>query len=411
MIGTKKAPRRVGFQLLDWERGETPGPWRMTVFPTWHCNLKCKICDKTWGGNPREQFNEMSEERWIKLIDEAAELGVTHICIGGGGEPLLRHDLILAMCERIRHHGLTGLLQTNGTRFKDGALQKLVDIGWTSLSISIDGSNAEINDEVRYQKNFERVIAAIEKLNACKQASRSAAPALQVATVITKLTADDLEGMVEFAHGLGAERIHFLNLIPYNEHIAKLSISEAQREALPEKAARALERTNAYAMGTNLTDFLDGGYARQGFEFPEPCGSGEQIPLVESACFEPWLNLQVLPSGLVSSCCVFWDDDADSIREQSLQDVWMGPYMSAMRERFLDNKPHPKCAKCEINNIHDNAEARREFKLVRNAGDMFSFAPANLMRKAVSSLKKHGVSGSIRRGNEWLKLRGAYRGS
>lgn len=400
---------RIGFRLINWQRGGTPGPWSVTAFPTWHCNIQCKICDKTWGGNPEEMLDEMSDERWLRLVDEAADLGVREFTIGGGGEPLLRHDLVISMLERVGARGMWGWLQTNGTCFRRGDAARLVAANMSGINISIDGPNAEINDAVRFRNDFRKATGAVRQLVEAKRAQGRKNPMVRVTTVITNLLYDKLDQMVAFVHELGGRHLHLLNLIAYNEHIADLALDEAQKAELPVHAARALARAEELGIDTNLADFTGNGYALQRFVYPEPCAPGTQIPLRDSACFEPWMSILVLTSGLVSPCCVFWDDDAPSVRDTSLRDVWLGQYCTDMRNRFLENRPHPKCAKCQGNLIWKNGETRKQLATFLDDDRFFSMAPTNILRKAASSLRQHGLVGSLRRGSEWLQLRSGYR--
>ena len=59
----------------------------------------------------------MSEENWLKLVDEAGEAGVRNIILTGG-EPLQGGEKRLLMLEKIlkraNYHGISSLLVTNG---------------------------------------------------------------------------------------------------------------------------------------------------------------------------------------------------------------------------------------------------------------------------------------------------------
>ena len=48
-----------------------------------------------------------------QIIDEAAAEGVVQAFVLGGGEPMVRSDIVVL--ERIKHHRMRGMLTTNGT--------------------------------------------------------------------------------------------------------------------------------------------------------------------------------------------------------------------------------------------------------------------------------------------------------
>ena len=108
-------------------------------------------------------------------------------------------------------------------------------------------------------------------------------------------------------------------------------------------------------------------------------------------CIEPWLSVVFVSSGVASPCCVFGEQEADSIRDKSLREVWLGPYLETLRREFTDGRFKPACMDCP--------------QLVAHPEGAFSLSPANLVRKGLSSLRRYGLRQSLRRGREWLVIR------
>ena len=133
-------------RLLRCERKEAPAPWYITIFPTNRCNLRCGIC---WQRRFDHLHDDIPDERLLRLVDECAALDVRGWCIAGGGEPMTRPDVVLAMCERIRGHGMDGTLVTNGVAFKTSYFERLADCRWSDIAVSLDGPTEDINDAIR----------------------------------------------------------------------------------------------------------------------------------------------------------------------------------------------------------------------------------------------------------------------
>lgn len=76
----------------------------LRVLVSWTCNLKCAYCC-----NEIPEIREQIEE--VRL-SELAVADYPFVCITGG-EPLLRHDLINAVCEKVQPEQ-TVILYTNG---------------------------------------------------------------------------------------------------------------------------------------------------------------------------------------------------------------------------------------------------------------------------------------------------------
>ena len=124
----------ISERLLQWQRQEPQGPWRLLVLPTYRCNVDCGICIRKWYPTPKFLFDELSDERWLRLVDEAADLQVRSLVIGGGGEPM--PDTLVTAMRQGKATGMEGRLQTNGTRLSPESIEALVTSGWDCVSIS-----------------------------------------------------------------------------------------------------------------------------------------------------------------------------------------------------------------------------------------------------------------------------------
>ncbi|HOH29577.1 MAG TPA: radical SAM protein, partial [Candidatus Hydrogenedentes bacterium] len=145
----------ISNRLVQWQHQRPQGPWRLLALPTYRCNVKCGICVRNWYPMPDFLFEELPDERWLRLVDEAGGLGVHSFVIGGGGEPMLRGKLVTEMCVKAKAWGMEGRLQTNGTRMPPETIEALIKAGWDCLSISLDGPDAAVNDAVRFEGAFD----------------------------------------------------------------------------------------------------------------------------------------------------------------------------------------------------------------------------------------------------------------
>ena len=55
--------------LETWNKNKKPGPARVLLDPTDRCNLNCLFC---WRNDSNQVKEEISDERLLKLVDEAA---------------------------------------------------------------------------------------------------------------------------------------------------------------------------------------------------------------------------------------------------------------------------------------------------------------------------------------------------
>jgi len=150
---------------------KVPNPFRINVAVTYHCNLRCKICNiwKIYQESPDLARDEMLSDEYIPLFESVSNdllwLGLT------GGEPFLKNDLVdiihLAASKSKTLHILE--LTTNG--FSERTIEKKVNeiledvnIPFITVGVSLDGSPST-HEYVRGQKeSWSRAIATYKNL-------------------------------------------------------------------------------------------------------------------------------------------------------------------------------------------------------------------------------------------------------
>ncbi len=380
------------------------------MFPTYRCNLKCGYCTKALVEDPPELLNELSDARLLDLVDEGAAMGVEDWFIGGGGEPMLRRDLVMAMIEKIRALGMNGTLQTNGTRFRTEDLERIVESGWGHLSVSLDGATAEVNDTVRFKRTFDRIVGSLQELNRIKIQHSVAHPKVRIVCVITAQNYQQLAEMVELCHSAGSDDLRLVELYVNHDGMDSYVLDDAQRAAMAAALEAVEPRAEELGVRTNIggiVNTLTQKEAHRQRSISLPTATLDSIG--DSMCFEPFLSLSIVSSGVVSPCCVFWEGNGENIKDCSLSDVWYGPYMEKLRKDILLGVPPTPCVECHFDMIRHTELVRQEVSVIEGLGRRYSAAPYHLLAKAASSVRRNGVGNSLKRGAEWLKIRASLK--
>jgi MoaA/NifB/PqqE/SkfB family radical SAM enzyme len=131
-------------------------PWAILMDPTSACNLSCTGC---WAAQYTHTDN-LDYETMDSICRQGKELG-THFYIFSGGEPLVRKDDILSLCEE--HQDCYFLSFTNGTLVDDELCQSLVRLGNLALAFSIEGDEA-LTDMRRGSGTHRKVVEAMERM-------------------------------------------------------------------------------------------------------------------------------------------------------------------------------------------------------------------------------------------------------
>ena len=126
--------------------------------PTSACNLHCTGC---WAAEYGNKLN-MSYETLDNIIQQGTAMG-TFMYIYSGGEPLVRKDDIIRLCEA--HSDCMFLAFTNGTLIDEKFADEMLRVKNFVPAISVEGFK-EATDSRRGQGTYEAVMRATGILHA-----------------------------------------------------------------------------------------------------------------------------------------------------------------------------------------------------------------------------------------------------
>ncbi len=196
--------------------------WEMTR----SCDLACIHCRAE--ANPLPDPLELSADEGRALLREIRafdEERPPHLVLTGG-DPLKRPDLYELIAEA-RSMGIEVSVTPAATsRLTESVLKRLKEAGVSSLALSLDGSEAGRHDSFRgVPGTFERTIAAI-------LAAGSLAIPLQINTMVTGATAEDLPSIYNLLATLPVGRWALFFLVATGRGRSLTEISPGQSEGL-----------------------------------------------------------------------------------------------------------------------------------------------------------------------------------
>ncbi len=167
------------------------------------CGLNCAHCYSNCSTSPGP--GELSTAEWLRVIDEAAEAGVISIMVEGG-EPLLRPDIF----EILRHCGRKMLvwLRTHAVGIDAELAQRIHDAGVATVCVDFFGVSEATHDaHAGVAGAFARTIRGTEAL---RTAGLDVLPLL----ILTRRNRHELQGYLDLAERLGADKASILRLYP-----------------------------------------------------------------------------------------------------------------------------------------------------------------------------------------------------
>src|SRR6186997_3322589 len=157
--GQAKPVRRV---LLATGRDRAPRmPEIVQIESTNICNAKCVFC-------PRDEMHRrqgiMSFDLFCKIVDECAELGITHVRVHNYGEPFVDRKLV----EKVRYAKSKGIQEvgmiSNGSLITEEIARGMVEAGLDAINISVDAAGKEVFESTRLHLDYDEVIGNVRNL-------------------------------------------------------------------------------------------------------------------------------------------------------------------------------------------------------------------------------------------------------
>jgi radical SAM protein with 4Fe4S-binding SPASM domain len=189
------------YEEIKWAPTLLERPKLLYLHLTTKCNLRCPYCynqehrfqfiQLSRKEEVKEHYSEGTFEEFVRIIDEAAELGFTQIKITGG-EALLHKDAI-AIAAHAKSRGMFVNLLTNAILITE-EMAKKIGPAVDTVSISLDSAIPEEHDAVRGNGTHAKVLKAIEIL---RQAGMNR---IHLNSVITPVNMNSIEQFLDFAY-------------------------------------------------------------------------------------------------------------------------------------------------------------------------------------------------------------------
>jgi MoaA/NifB/PqqE/SkfB family radical SAM enzyme len=354
--------RFKSYITYHWGNGYSAPPETISLFLTYHCNLRCKMCGQ-WGmvGSSRDYSLEslkahLSLEEIEGLLSdiESFKPNVTLF----GGEPLLYKEWP-EVVRMVKGRGMRCNIFTNGILLNENA-EKMVELGVDEIIFSLDGPQ-DIHDEIRGAPGtYEKAMKGFKKVLDLKREKGFKKPLVNISTAIFETNYERLDEVVSSAEGMGASSITFHHLIfigreTYERHDRIFQdyfscsshdwtgfIRDHPPKIIPDRLIEVLKRIKSketaldLSVYPNLTDdeivkyyttfdFLPNSYRRR--------------------CLSPWMVAYVFPDGSVRPCQSL-NFIIGNIKEAGFREIWNGKEALKFRGVLKKEGYFPVCPHC-----------------------------------------------------------------
>ncbi len=317
---------------------------------TRRCNLSCVHC-RSSSKLMLNQHPDCSTAQAYRIIDDIVAFSKP-VLVLTGGEPLLRND-IFDIVNNATEKGLRVCLATNGTFINSEMAEQIKSSGIKMVSLSLDGSTAEIHDNFRGQPGaFEATLNAAHYFN-------EHGIKFIINSSFTKRNQHDIAACFQRAKQIGAHAWYLFMVIPTGrgkELLEELIAPEDYQEILDWHYAMEKHQDEILMRPTCAPHYYRIRFEhnkknktcskRRALTFSpgdsKGCLAGQTIALLD-------VDGNVLP-------CSYLPISAGNIHQQSFKKIWEN---SELFNSFRDFSSYQgRCGSCEFIKVCGGCRAR-----------------------------------------------------
>ncbi|OIP61868.1 MAG: radical SAM/SPASM domain-containing protein [Nitrospirae bacterium CG2_30_53_67] len=318
---------------------------------TQRCNLRCVHC--RCSSDMEASEGDFTTEEAKKFIDDIVEF-CSPVLVLSGGEPLLRRD-IFEIARYGTDKGLRMCMATNGTLIDDTVCEKIKSSGIRIVSLSLDGSKAEIHD------NFRNCPGAFDGILRGAEMLKKHGIEFIINSSFTKRNQHDIANVFRLAKELGATAWYMFMIVPtgrgetiMSELISKEDYEEIlkwhyeQEKLEKDILMRPTCAPHYYRLVPQLAKKDGSRFERRTLKFStggaKGCIAAQSICLID--CF-----------GNVKPCSYF-HRSAGNVKTRKFREIWEN---SELFKDLRDFKKYKgKCGVCEYINVCGGCRARAD---------------------------------------------------
>lgn len=279
------------------------------------CNLNCDFCVHSLRSEDKKiNKYKIPFKKYCEIIDEGLEKGLCSIELNGINEPFVQKNVDEYIGYAMKKGIIVSSLHTNGILLTEQISQSLIDSGLTLIIFSIDAINEGTYQEIRRNKDYNKIIKNIYKLIELKQKTNSKFPFIRVSFSKNKVNYRDLPQFIKY----------------WEDKIDDISISSFCNPFVGKRKYYEMEeiyRLESSYLGT---------------------------------CYEPNQRLIVFSNGNVGPCCSFFAEEliVGNIYKDSIYDIWNGVQMEDIRLSVNGNilQQTIVCRKCRFSKVDNFLE-------------------------------------------------------
>lgn len=346
--------RIIIYYMFD-RKGRTPFRSHAFLDLTYTCNLQCKMCpqandrckDDSMINKDARNLKPLSQQEWLAVIAELAEIGCKNVTFSGG-EPFLVSflpDLIIMA----RKMNLDVGVVTNGMLINEKMANFLVDQNVSFVNISLEGSE-EIDNQIKGNAgSYAGAISALNLINRAKKKKNSRFPDLRILPTLLSINYKHLHCLPEIANKFRAAiGVSVFQFFLNDRDITIFSNDKGEERLLPSYLREIephdfkqcwqefISNVKKYNVNVKIAGRMTPTEIIKWYTDPNYVYSEK--------CLGPWSSIMIDPYGRMLTCMI--GKSIGSVRSHSIEKLLNSNEYCDFRKELRRQKSFKFCARC-----------------------------------------------------------------
>lgn len=282
------------------------------------CNLACTMCyDEPKRAGIKRAF-ELNLAEIDDVFEQLRQMGVFRVDLAGG-EPTLLPRVLDAYLNSARKRDISVSMTTNATRLTVDLARRILQKELKTITVSIDGHEAEANDRIRGNGAFDLAITGVRNLVTAKRDLGSGTIIAIKDTFRPTIKTGEIEGFVALGKELGVDKVKFNPMRPSGE-----AASDKELISNPSAYYAALREMKRIAGDTDDVEV-------SGPVNPVTCFGGRVPHIKDWGCIAGKELLTINSVGNVRPCSMMNDFVVGNIRSTPIRDIYHNSRITTLR--------------------------------------------------------------------------------
>ena len=350
--------------FADYKKGNGKAlkpPIQISLRITNVCNHRCAVCGQ-YGKNGYMHYKNsegmlktLPLQKYKELVDEHAHLKPLYYITGG--EPFLYPGLV-ELCNYMKEKGSVVSIVTNGVLLEKYA-EEIVKNKWDMILVSFDGPK-EIHDECRNFKGaYDSAVKGLVRLDKMKKKMKSVKPFVLTSTTISSVNAPVLEQTFDIGKIINPDlMVVYLSWFTSDkigkEHTKILKKNLGVTPYTWKSYTKVFTLDEAVLFKDALTKVKHKKWPFPYFIIPDLKDKDFEDYYLKpeelfgySKCVAPFIMVDIMPNGDVTTCRDYIDVVVGNITEKPLLKIWNDKKFVAWRKLLIKNGGTlPQCSRC-----------------------------------------------------------------